>query len=117
MSSLLDEAGGEGGFGLGGDEAVEGELAAVVGAEFEEDAGAVAGVGVNDVDGAIPGDAVEVAGVGDGVEGDLELAGGQALGDEGDVDRAAGGYGGLRRVGEGGQAAVGELVAVELLVR
>ena len=73
---LLYNAGDEGLFGLGGDEAVEGELAAGLGAELEEEAGAVAPVGVDYVDGAEPGGAVEVGGVGDGAERDLEFAGG-----------------------------------------
>jgi len=65
---LFDDAGDEGLLGVGGGEGVEGELAAVFGAELEEEAGAVGVVGVDGVDETHPGSAVEVAFVGDGGE-------------------------------------------------
>ena len=113
---LFDDAGDEGLLGLGGDEAVEGELAGGLGAELEEEAAAVAPVGIDDVDETEPGGAVEVGGVGDRGERDLELAGGEALGDEGDVDGAAVGDGGFGGVDEGREASVAEGVAVDFLV-
>ena len=103
-------------FGFGSGEAVEGELAGGLGAEFEEEAGAVGPVRVDYVDGAEPGGAVEVGGVGDGGECDLELAGRETLGDEGEIDGAAVGYGRFDGVDEGGEAAVGEGGAGELVV-
>jgi hypothetical protein len=54
-------------------EGVEGELAGGLGAEFEEEVGAAGGVRVDGVDGAEPGGAVEVGGVGEGEEGEVEL--------------------------------------------
>ncbi len=51
-SELFDDAGEEGLFGLSGDEAIEAELTAALGAELEEEAGAVGVVRVDDVDGA-----------------------------------------------------------------
>ena len=47
---LLRGAGEEDLLGVGGDDAVEGELTGVFAAEFEEEAGAVAGFGIDDVD-------------------------------------------------------------------
>ena len=102
--------------GLGGGEGVEGELASVVGAELEEQAGAAGVVGVNGVDEAHPGGAVEVAFVGDGGERGLELARGKTLRDDGDAYRGANGSDERGRVDEGGQAAVAEGVAGDLLV-
>ncbi len=60
-----------------------------MGAELEEQAGAVGVVGVNGIDEAHPGDAVEVAFVGHGGERDLDAPGGEALRDEGDAHRRA----------------------------
>jgi len=52
-----------------GDDAVEAELADVLTAEFEEQAGAVAGFGIDDVDETHEGGAVEVGCVGDVLDG------------------------------------------------
>jgi len=76
QKGLLNSSGDELLLGVGGDELVESELAGGLSAELEEEAGAVAGVGVDGVDKAEPGSAVEVAGVGDARESDLQLAGG-----------------------------------------
>src|SRR5581483_11670429 len=56
----LDKAGDEGLLGVGGCQGVEGELAAGTGAELEEQAGAVGVIGVDGIDEAHPGGAVEV---------------------------------------------------------
>jgi len=112
---LLDSAGDELLLGLGGGQAVKGELAGGLGADFEKEVAAVAPIGVDGVDGAEPGGAVEVGGVGDAGEGYLHFTGGQALGYEGDIDRATYGDGGLRCVDEGRKAAVAEGVRVDLL--
>ena len=58
---LFDDAGDEGLLGLGSGEGVEGELAAVFGAELKEETGAVGVVGIDCVDEAHPRDAVEMA--------------------------------------------------------
>ena len=113
---LFDDASDEGLLGLGGGEGVEGELAAVAGSELEQEAGAVGVVGVDGVDEAHPGSTVEVAFVGDGGERGLELAGGKALRDEGDAHRRTARSDEGGRVDEGGQAAVAERVAGDLLV-
>ena len=55
---LLDGGGEEGLLGLAVGESIEGELAGGLGAEFEEEAGVVGGVGVYGVDGAELGGAV-----------------------------------------------------------
>ena len=60
--------------GVGGDDAVEGELAGGLAAEFEEEAGAVAGFGVYGVNEVHAGLVVEVGGVGDVLDGGFELA-------------------------------------------
>src|ERR1700744_5707951 len=99
---LLVDAGDEGLLGLSRCKGVEGKLAAGVGAELEEETGAVGVVGIYGVDESHPGSAVEVAFVGDGGERHLEFAGREALGDDGDPDRWA--YRGDERGGvdEGG---------------
>jgi hypothetical protein len=113
---LFDDAGHEGLLGLGGSEGVERELAAVPGAELEEQAGAVGVVGVDGVDEAHPRDAVEVAFVGDGRERNLERASGKALRNDGDAHGRAAGRDKRSGVDEGGQAAVAEGVAGDLLI-
>ena len=82
---LLCGAGEEDLFGVGGDDAVEGELAGVLAAEFKEEAGTVAGLCVDDVDELHLGGAIEVGCVGDALDGGFDVAERVGLGDDGDV--------------------------------
>src|SRR5580698_649946 len=113
---LFDDAGDEGLLRLGACEGVEGELAAVLCAEFEEEAGAMRVVGIDGVNEAHPWDAVEMAFVGDGGERGLEFPGGKALGNDGDAHWRADGGDECSGVDEGGQAAIAERVASDLLI-
>jgi hypothetical protein len=70
---------------VGGDNAVEGELARVLAAEFEEEAGAVAGVGIDGVDELHLRGAIEVGWVGNALNRGFEVAETIVLGDDGDV--------------------------------
>lgn len=113
---LLRGAGEEDLFGVGGDDAVEGELADVLAAKFEEEAGTVAGLGVDDIDELHPGGAVEVSGVGDALDGGLDFAEGVGLRDDGDITQGCAGAAGVGGVDVGWIATVAEGVGLQLLV-
>ena len=95
--------------GAGAQEAVEGELAGALVAEFEEEGGAVAPVGVDGVDEAEARGAVEGGAVGDGAQVDLQVVVGVLLGDDGDVADGAAGVGCARGEDEGDGCAEAEL--------
>src|ERR1700748_1498929 len=82
---LLSGSGEEDLLGVRGDDAIEGELAGVLAAEFEEEAGAVAGVGIDGVDELHFGGAIEVGRVGDALDGGLDVAETVGLSDDGDI--------------------------------
>ena len=113
---LLGGAGEEDLLGVGGDDAVEGELAGVLAAEFEEEAGAVAGVGIDDIDELHLGGAVEVGGVGDALDGGLDVAEAVGLGDDGDVAQGGAGAAGVGGVDVGRGAAVAEGVGLQVFI-
>jgi hypothetical protein len=113
---LLRCAGEEDLLGVGGDDAVEAELASVLGAQLEEKAGAVAGLDIDDIDEAHVGCAVEVGGVGDVLDGGFEFAEAVVLRNDGDVAKVGSCAGGVGGVDVGCGAAVAEGVGLELLI-
>jgi hypothetical protein len=112
----LGGAGEEDLLGVGGDDAVEGELARVLAAEFEEEAGAVAGVGIDGVDELHFRGAIEVGGVGDTLNRGLEVAETIVLRDDGDVAEGSAGAAGVGGVDVGCGAAVAQGVSLQLFV-
>ena len=116
LAELLGRAGEEDLLGVGGDDAVEGELAGVLAAEFEEEAGAVAGVGIDDVDELHLWGAIEVGGVGDALDGGFDVAETVVLGDDGDVAQGGAGASGVGGVDVGGGAAVAEGVGLQVFI-
>ena len=103
-------------FGVRGDDAVEGELTGVFAAEFEEEAGTVAGLGVDYVDEVHAGGAIEMGGVGDALDGGLEVAERVGLGDDGDVAQGGAGASGVGGVDVCRVAAVAEGVGPEVFI-
>jgi hypothetical protein len=116
LLNLLCRAGEEDLVGVRGDDAVEAELASVLASEFEEQAGAVAGLGVDDVYEVHERSAVEVGRVGDTLNGWLELAEAVVLRNDGDVAESCSRTRGVGGVDVGGGAAVAEGVGLELFV-
>ena len=86
---------------MSGDDTVEAELAGVLGAQLEEEAGAVAGFDVDDIDEAHVRGAVEVGGVGDVLDGGFEFAEAVVLRDDGDVAKVSSGACGVGGVDVG----------------
>ena len=115
-ADLLRGAGEEDLFGVGGDDAVKGELADAVAAKFEEEAGAIAGFCVDDIDELHFGSAVEVSGVGDALDGGLDVAKAVVLSDDGDVAEGGSGASGVGGVDVGGGSAVAEGVGLEVFI-
>jgi hypothetical protein len=113
---LLRCSGEEDLLGVGGDDAVEAELAGVLGAQFEEKTGAVAGFDIDDIDEAHVGSAVEVGCVGDVLDGGLYFAEAVVLRNDRDVSKVGSGAGGVGGVDVGCGTAVAEGVGLELLI-
>lgn len=101
---------------MGGDYAIEAELAGLLGAQLEEEAGAVAGFDIDDIDETHVGGAVEVGGVGDVLDGGFDFAEAIVLRDDGNVAKVGSGAGGVGGVDVGCGAAVAEGVGLELLI-
>jgi hypothetical protein len=101
---------------VGGDDAVEGELAGVFAAELEEEAGAIAGFGIDDVDEVHARSAVEVVGVGDALDGWFEFAHAVGLSDYCDVTELGAGASGVGGVDVGGGSAVAEGIGFQLFI-
>src|SRR6266478_5421171 len=99
-----------------GDDAVEGELAGVLAAEFEEEAGAVAGVGIDDVDELHLRGAIEVGCVGDALDGRLDIAEAVSLRDDGDVAEGGSCASGVGGVDVGCGAAVTQGVGLQFFI-
>jgi hypothetical protein len=116
VGRLLRGAGEEDLFGVSGDDAVESELAGVLSAKLEEEAGAVAGFGVDDVDELHLWGAVEVGRVGDALEGGFDFAEGVGLRDDGDITQGCAGAAGVGGVDIGCVATVAQGVCLQLLV-
>ncbi len=103
--------------GVGGDDAVEGELTRVLTAEFEEETGAVAGVGIDGVDELHLRGAIEVGCVGDALNGWLEVAETVVLRDDGDVAQGSACAAGVGRVDIGCSAAVAQSVGLQIFIQ
>jgi hypothetical protein len=97
---------------VGGDDTVEGELARVLTTEFEQEAGAIAGFRIDDIDKLHLRGAIEMSGVGDALDGGLDLAERVGLGDDGDIAQRCAGTASVCGVDVGWISAVAEGVGL-----
>jgi hypothetical protein len=104
-------------FGVGGDDAVEGELAGVLAAEFEEEAGAVAGFGIDNVDELHLGRTIEMGGISDALNGGFDVAEAVGLRDDSDVTQCGAGAAGVGGVDVGCRAAVAQGVSLQFFIQ